>query len=287
MINGIDRLLDATYQSTLTSFVPFSVDAAVVGWLRSTFAQELRDWPDVFEHDQAGSVHLHPRLTTREARTRAIGEVVQQLESRGLITGRRSELYAVATSFAAPPLFHLERAAARAFGIASYAVHVNGVVAVNSGWSMWLGRRSLSKPIDPGMQDNLIGGGLAAGLTVRDTLVKEAWEEAGLTTEQVAGVKRGRRVHIRREVPEGLQVETIFVHDLVLPATIVPRNQDGEVSAFECLPVADVIRLLQEGDRITPDASLVLLDWLDRRRIVRLRDKPQARVIFTEWSGRQ
>jgi len=151
---------------------------------------------------------------------------------------------------------------------------------------MWLGRRSLNKPIDPGMQDNMVGGGLAAGLTVKETVAKEAWEEAGLTPEQIAGVRRGRHVHIRREVPEGLQVETIFVHDLLMPLAIVPRNQDGEVSAFERLTIPAVIGLLQQGGRITPDASLVILDWLDRRGLVRLRDKPQARRIFSD-SGRQ
>ncbi len=43
---------------------------------------------------------------------------------------------------------------------------------------MWIARRSPTKPIDPGMLDNLVGGGLAAGLTVAQTLVKEGWEEA-------------------------------------------------------------------------------------------------------------
>lgn len=283
---GIDRLLDESYRAEPDGFVPLSAGSAAVGWLRPHFAEALRAWPDVFEHDAAGAVALHRRLTTGESRTRALGEVARQLQTDGVIAGWRDELYAVSTSFAGPPLFHLERAAARAFGIASYAVHVNGLVATAAGWSMWIARRSLAKPIDPGMQDNLIGGGLAAGLTVRDTLIKEAWEEAGLTPEQVAGARRGRRVHIRREVPEGLQVETIFVHDLQLPATVVPRNQDGEVSEFRLLPVPVIVGLLQQGDSITPDASLVILDWLDRRRIVRLRGKPQARLIFTEWSPR-
>jgi len=38
-------------------------------------------------------------------------------------------------------------------------------------------------PIDPGMLDNLVGGGIAAGATVIDTVVREAWEEAGIRAE--------------------------------------------------------------------------------------------------------
>ena len=43
---------------------------------------------------------------------------------------------------------------------------------------MWIARRSPAKAIDPGMLDNLVGGGVAAGQTITTTLIKEAWEEA-------------------------------------------------------------------------------------------------------------
>jgi 8-oxo-dGTP pyrophosphatase MutT (NUDIX family) len=282
-MDGIERLLQSAYNADSHGFLPFLVGAEVVGWLRPAFAQALARFPNVFRHDDTGAVHLHARLNSPEARSWAVAEVVRELARTGVITGWRDELYSIRRGLEQSdvPLLTIERAAGRAFGITSHAVHVNGVVATDAGPAMWIARRSLSKPIDPGMLDNMIGGGLAAGFSVRETLVKEAWEEAGLTPEQVTAASAGRQLRIRREVPEGLQAEVIFVHDLVLPLDVVPHNRDGEVSEFRRLPVSAVVALLREGGQITPDASLVILDWLDRRGILPLPDSAPARAIFS------
>jgi 8-oxo-dGTP pyrophosphatase MutT (NUDIX family) len=286
-MDGIERLLQSAYSEDSDGFLPFSVGAEVVGWVRPAFAQALRQFPNVFRHEALGGVHLHAELDRPEVRSRAMAAVVRELARTGVITGWRDELYAIRSGVDASeaPLLCIERAAARAFGVTSYAVHVNGVVTTGAEPAMWIGRRSLSKPIDPGMLDNMIGGGLAAGLSVRETLAKEAWEEAGLTAEQVVGATAGRQLCIRREVPKGLQSEVIFVHDLVLPPEVTPHNVDGEVSEFRRLPVSTVIELLREGGQITPDASLVILDWLDRQGILRLPDSGQARAIFARLTG--
>ncbi|MBP8296556.1 MAG: DUF4743 domain-containing protein [Burkholderiales bacterium] len=281
-MDGIARLLESMYDAVAPGFLPFMVGAATVGWVRPAFAQALRRFPDVFNADASGAVHLDARLGDPDARSRALAAVTRALAKTGVITGWRDELYEVRdeTQPVQPPLLTIERAAARAFGITSRAVHVNGVTGTAAGPAMWIARRSLSKPIDPGMLDNLIGGGVPAGMSTRETLVKEAWEEAGLTAAQAAAARAGRHVRIRRAVPEGLQSEVILVHDLELPPAVVPRNTDGEVSEFRLLPVGAVIDLLREGGKLTPDASLVILDWLDRQGILPLPDTPAARAIF-------
>ena len=290
-MDGIDRLLQTAYRADSDGFLPFSVGSEVVGWLRPLFAKTLQTWPQTFEHDSAGAVRLREDLDNEPKRSRALALVVRDLAKTGLITGWRDELYPVRSGISTDdvPLFHLERAAARPFGITSYAVHVNGIVETEgqrAAPAIWIARRSLSKPIDPGMLDNMIGGGVPAGLGVRDALVKEAWEEAALTPQQVAAIKPGRRLRIRREVPEGLQSEMIFVHDLVLPEHVMPRNQDGEVSEFKLLSATRVIDLLRRGDQITADASLVTLDWLDRRGLLKLPETREARAIFGAWAER-
>ncbi|MBK8739443.1 MAG: DUF4743 domain-containing protein [Betaproteobacteria bacterium] len=281
-MDGIARLLESAYDAAAPGFLPFRVGAAIVGWVRPAFAQALYRFPDAFNHDASGAVHLDARLRDPDARSHALAAVTRELAKSGVITGWRDELYEVRDE-AQPgqaPLLTIERAAARAFGITSRAVHVNGVSGTAAGPAMWIARRSLSKAIDPGMLDNMIGGGVAAGLSMRETLVKEAWEEAGLTAAQAAAARAGRQLRIRRAVPEGLQSEVILVHDLELPSAVVPRNTDGEVSEFQLLPIDAVIDLLREGGKITPDASLVILDWLDRQGILPLPDTPAARAIF-------
>ena len=282
-MDGIARLLNSAYTDKVAGFVPFSVAGEIVGWLRPVFAQVLHAFPDVFVDDAAGAVQMHPRLDQPDARGHAMADVVRELARTALITGWRDELYPVHSDGARsePALLTIERAAARAFGITSHAVHVNGVVTSGAAPEMWIARRSLSKPIDPGMLDNMIGGGLTAGLSVGEALVKEGWEEAGLGPEQLAAATSGRLVRIRREVPEGLQSEIIHVHDLELPPAVTPRNTDGEVSEFQRLQINTVLELLDEGNQITPDASLVILDWLDRRGLAVLPDSPQVRAIFS------
>jgi 8-oxo-dGTP pyrophosphatase MutT (NUDIX family) len=173
----------------------------------------------------------------------------------------------VAPSLGDAPWFFLERAAARYFGVHTYAAHLNGLVRVDDAVTMWLARRSDSKAIDPGMLDNLVGGGIAAGATVADTVVKESWEEAGITQGLAATAQSAGLLSIFRVQRDGVQHETIFVHDLWLPADFAPANQDGEAVEHRRVALAEAARLIAIADgpdTVTSDASLVALDCLLR-----------------------
>ena len=218
-----------------------------IGWLRPELAARLGAWPRVF------------KASAEEVRildTNALAPVVEQLAQEGFIPGWRNERYRIAG------LFDIERAAARPFGLATQAVHVNGIAA---GDNMWLARRSKSKATDPGMLDNLVGGGINAGLSLEETLVKEAWEEAGIPAELARRATRGGTVELLREVPEGVQCELVHVHDLELPSDFRPTNQDGEVAEFRLVSFAEARRLIHETDELTVDAALVALDCFSRR----------------------
>jgi len=117
------------------------------------------------------------------------------------------------------------------------------------------------------MLDNLVGGGLAAGATIAGTLAKEAWEEAGIDAATAARAQSAGVVTIRRLQPDGLQHETIHVHDLLLSRAFVPANQDGEAVEHRLVPLDHVAALLANDtgpDVMTADASLVALDALIR-----------------------
>jgi 8-oxo-dGTP pyrophosphatase MutT (NUDIX family) len=136
---------------------------------------------------------------------------------------------------------------------------------------MWIARRSPDKAIDPGLLDNLVGGGIAAGADVAHTVVKEAWEEAGIPAPRARSAVPTGAVHICRAQPDGLQRETIFVHDLALPVDFAPAGQDGEVVDHRLLPLAEAARLIASADGpdvVTADASLVILDCLLRRGLI-------------------
>jgi len=222
----------------------------------------LAEWPDIFRFT-ADRVECAASLATPAARTAAFDAVARELAKENALTAWRDERYGVAASSSETALFTIERAAARYFGVHTFAAHANGIIADGAGWRMWLARRSPTKPIDPGLLDNLVGGGIAAGTSVEATIVRESWEEAGIETERAHLAKPAGAVHICRDQPDGLQRETIYVHDLWLPADFAPANQDGEAIEHRLSTPDEVLAVIATDD-VTADASLVILDFLLR-----------------------
>jgi len=188
------------------------------------------------------------------------------LRAEGALPAWRDERYAIAARFGSPALAHLERGAARYFGIRTWAAHVNGIV-MNDATRMWFARRSTSKAVDPGLLDNLVGGGIAAGFSVEATVVKESWEEAGIDEALARRARFVGLVEVTRAMFDGLQRETVFVHDLSLPEDFVPDNQDGEAVEHRLVGLDEAARLVAgDGgpDEVTIDASAVVLDYLLR-----------------------
>lgn len=223
-------------------FVPLALGGRRIGWLRPELAARLSSWPTVFAATPERVTLLKPD---------ALIPVLEILAEDGFIPGWRNERYRI------EDLFDIERAAARPFGLTTQAVHLNGIV----GERMWLARRSATKPIDPGLLDNLVGGGVSAGLSPAQVLLKEAWEEAGIPAELARKATAGGTMSVLREVPEGVQSETITIYDLELPADFRPQNQDGEVSEFKLVTFAEV-----EREVLAYEAGLVALDYLRRAR---------------------
>jgi 8-oxo-dGTP pyrophosphatase MutT (NUDIX family) len=232
----------STFRFRPELFVPLFFNRTKAGWLRPELAARLSAWPKVFRSN-ADEVHLLD--------SNALAPVVEALAAEGFIPGWRNERYAVDGGF------EIERAAARPFGLTTHAVHLNGIVENR----MWLARRAAHKPIDPGLLDNLVGGGVTAGLSVEQVLVKEAWEEAGIPAELARRAQRGGTARVLREVPEGVQSEIVHIYDLELPSHFQPKNQDGEVSEFQLLPFLEI-----ENQNLTYEAALVARDYFSRSR---------------------
>ena len=276
MLGAIALRLHRVLARPAPAYVPLHVAGSAVGWLTPERARRLRGWPAYFEV-RAHGVEVAASLATCARRTAAFAEVARALAAEDALSAWRDERYAVAAHAGEAPLFELERAAARYFGIHTCAAHLNGLVGSGERWRMWLARRSPTKAIDPGLLDNLVGGGIAAGSGVADTLVKEAWEEAGIDVALARSAKPAGEVRICRDQPDGLQRETIHVHDLWLPADLVPENRDGEAVEHRLCAPDDVLALIAT-DEVTADASLVIVDFLLRHGYV-ARDDPSFAAL--------
>ena len=251
-----------------------------MGYFDAVRLRRLEAFDEVFVRT-GDDLAFAPPLRSPVARTEALEAVTRTLARERALTAWRNERYGAAASFAASPVFHLERAAARYFGIHTFAAHANGLVGDSASPRLWLARRSADKAIDPAMLDNLVGGGIAHGEPPEVTLLREAWEEAGIEAGLARHARRVSELYVERVVPDGLQRETLFAYDLPLPASFVPANQDGEAVEHRCVDFEEAARLIaldQGADVVTVDASLVTLDCLLRHGAIPL-DAPQRRAL--------
>ena len=98
----------------------------------------------------------------------------------------------------------------------------------------------------------MVGGGLAAGMTVAETVVKEAMEEANVPEALAATAIPAGSVSFFHRSGRGLFPNTEFVFDLELPESFQPGNNDGEVSGFELTPVKDIVGIItSQVDRVS------------------------------------
>ena len=238
--------------------VPFFIADHQVGSVAHAHVAALRRWPQWLRAAPSRIELIAPGA----ARNDALETINATLRQEGLVRAWRDERYAVVSLRTGQRLARTERAAARFWGTLTVGAHANGFVADAHGrpTHLWIAQRSPHKATDPGLHDNLIGGGVADGQSPLDALVREGWEEAGLSPAQMACAQAGRVIRVCRDVPEGLQLEDLHSFDLRLPAGQVPQNQDGEVARFDLLPVAQALALAA-GDTMTVDAALVTLDF--------------------------
>ena len=243
--------------------VPFVIDGVSVGSVAEAHLDALHGWPQALRID-ARRVQL--MAADRDA---ALANINAALREQGLIVAWRDETYAVVERLGAPPFALIERAASRFWGTLTFGAHANGYVADAAGrpTHLWIARRALGKATDPGKLDNLVGGGVPFGQTPFETLVREGFEEAGLSAELMRRATPGSVIELACDIAEGFMHEQLHSFDLRLPADVTPINQDGEVAELRCLPVAEAIELAA-ADAMTVDAALVTLDFALRHRLL-------------------
>ena len=273
----LDRINECNAHD-LGRFLPFSVGGSRVGWVRRAFAQRLKAYAEVF-HVTDEAVALAPALRSFGERSQAVGGVLRDLKEKGAVPGWRDEPYPVATTFGAAPLLQMERAAMPLFGVRSYGVHVNGFVREREGVKLWIARRSLAKPTYPGMLDNFVAGGQPIGIGLKENVIKEAEEEAGVPPRLAATARPVGAVSYCMETPEGLKPDIQFAFDLELPPGFEPRNRDGEIDAFYLWPVERVIEVVRDTTAFKFNCNLINIDFFIRHGYLTPEDPDYLAIV--------
>jgi 8-oxo-dGTP pyrophosphatase MutT (NUDIX family) len=245
--------------------VPFFVDGIEVGSVAQAHLPLLA-LEDTLLDVQPGRVAWRGRGADSTA---AFDGLHRRLRSQGHIVAWREEPYAIVDPATLRVLGRIERAASRFWGTLTFGAHATGYVVGADGrpGALWIAQRAFNKATDPGLYDNLVGGGVPCGQTPEEALVREAFEEAGLLPAQLGAVQPGSVLQLWRDIPEGLQREWLHSYDLPLRAGVVPQNQDGEVAAFTLLSVHEALALAS-GTLMTVDAALVTFDFLLRHGLL-------------------
>jgi 8-oxo-dGTP pyrophosphatase MutT (NUDIX family) len=233
--------------------LPFHLGTAQVGWIAPALLPALRAIPAL--KVTADGVTL--------ADPSALPGIARDLAAQGCYRFR-NEAFDVRAEPAGEVLTTIDRGALPSFGIAAVGVHVNGLVRRADGLHLWVARRAANKTLDPGKLDQIVAGGVAAGMSLRETLVKEAGEEAAIPPELAARAELRSRIDYAMLREEGLRRDTLFCYDLDLPGDFIPRAVDGEVESFELWPMAKVLDTVARTDDFKFNVNLVLIDLFQR-----------------------
>lgn len=261
------RLFRRHPRADLAPYRRFIVADRHVGWVDADFARLLAGFPSVFYLTDR-EVHLHDRLDEVEDRSKAVADVLAKLQEQGAIPGWRGELYPVNRRFGEAPLLLMERAATPLFGLQTYGINVNGLVRDGDGWKIWIARRAMTKHVDPGLLDLVVGGGQPYGISIAANLLKECAEEACIGPTLAERAKPVSLTTMVIEAHEGLRIGVQFNFDLELPADFQPRNEDGEVSEFQLWTLEQLADNLRVADDFMFDAALAKLDLLVRFGVI-------------------
>lgn len=259
--------LHACNRHDLSAFIPVVLDAARVGWVRPSFAARLGRWNELFE---VGRDRLVLRLPAGDIRQRSapLATVLAELVSQGVLSHLHGEQYAVTPGGREQAVLLIDRAAAPWFGVRAFGQHLNGLVRHRDGLKLWVGRRSPDRVNYPGFLDHLVAGGLPHGIGLRQNLIKECWEEAGIPAAlAVRAVPVGQVTYVA-ETDRGLKPDTLYCYDLELPPDFVPQCTDGEVSEFTLMPVRQVMELVRDSTDFKLNCNLVMIDFFIRHGLI-------------------
>ena len=259
---ALTRLLDDLVQALPGTHSTLLLGRTPIGSVSPEFAHRLLTDDPALEHGE-GWLRIESPMTAPELSARW-GERVARLRGEGWFKAWRDEAYDVIhpdDEFAEQPYCQLERGVFRRFGLLSRAIYLN---AWTPDGRMWIARRAASKAVDPGLLDNLVGGGIGAGEAVQQTLLRECFEEAGIPPELGRHAVETTRLRSRRSEDEGVHHEVLHVFNVRLPVDFVPRNQDGEVADFMLIDRVELTERVLAGE-FTADAGAVAAHWLLRQ----------------------
>jgi len=253
--------------ASFEDYTPFKISSLQVGWLSSRFVELLTGWPDIFHRDEK-SVQLNDNIKGFNERSEVVDKVIHTLVQKQIIRAYLDEPYPVTAGDRSEAIMTLDRSAVSYFGIRSFGQHLNGYVQKKNGLYLWIARRAKDRYIAPRKLDNMVAGGLPWHSTLKENLIKECTEEAGMDEALANQAKATGTISYIAESANGIKPDTLYCYDIELPEDFVPVCADGEVESFELMPVNEVMEIVQNSEDFKPNCNLVIIDFLIRHGLL-------------------
>jgi 8-oxo-dGTP pyrophosphatase MutT (NUDIX family) len=254
------RHFDQAHNADLSDWIPWYQDHALLGWMAPTFAERGVALA-LFQHTATGLQLIPSETHTYDQRFAEFAEIVY---AEGLLRSWVGELFPVKASVEEPPRFVMERTLTAPLGCLTFGVHLNGYVRTAAGLELWVATRAHDKPTFPGMLDNMVGGGQPAGIGLKENLVKECFEEAGIGSALAQTAIPTGTISYCHSDGRGLKRDVLYCFDLELPEDFVPVCQDGEVASFQRMPIDAVLEIVGTTDQFKYNCNLVIIDFAIR-----------------------
>lgn len=217
---------------------------------------------------QEGFVHFALEHQDHQTRSGAINRLEDRLIKEGLFS-RHNELFAVKTDWQATPLFEADRSLIALLGMIGYAIHVNGYCYKDDTLHVWIGTRSKTVNKWPGRLDQMVAGGQPKDISLRDNMIKESGEEAGLSPDIAQRAKNTGFVSAYSEGDGRVYRSMLYIYDLALTLGEQPTPDIVEVEKFELLSATKVLEILEnDKDAFKPICAMVMIDFFIRHGII-------------------
>ena len=255
---------DRAHNADLQSWTPWFQDDALLGYVQDSFRDRGLGF-GLWQESEQGLVI--PSLSEGKL-NQLFARFAKDTYEEGLLWSWVGEPFPVKASVTDPTRFVMERTLTAPLGCLTFGVHLNGYVRTHKGIELWVAKRSEQKPTFPGKLDNMVGGGQPAGLGLFENLLKECFEEAGISETQASQSVATGTISYRHTDGRGLKRDILYCYDLELPDSFVPVCQDGEVESFERLPIDNVLSLIETTDVFKYNCNLVIIDFAIRHGIL-------------------
>lgn len=247
------------------NLVRFAVGKETMGYIHKDTAMRLCSYTSDFRLTNVLTM-TDVAAADFTSRNKALNEAYEIL-LRCDLAYKNDELLDIRPAPFEPVWARVPRGLCRVMGLLTQSVHLT---AYDHEGRLVMGKRAETKKVAPGKWDCMAAGLVAACEQIEAAVYREAYEEAGLTTAELAIADGGHYIE-ERMVPEGWMREHVINFDVTLNEDAKLSNRPDDFSEFAKMSEEDFLAAARAGD-VVPGSALCMIESLARRKGQRLDD---------------